>query len=296
MLLAVPNVSDGRDRDTIDAVAAAFCAEEAARLLDVHIDPDHHRAVFTLAGEQGRLAAALVAGAREAVARIDLRTNDGVHPHVGAIDVVPLVFLDPAQRGGACAEALVTADELARQLDLPVLLYGSLAGGRTRAQLRRGGPAELDRRMRAGELVADFGPNRLDPRAGAVLLTARPPLVAFNLELAAPATLEHARRIAADVREGGSHGLAGVRALGVSLSSREGLSQVTLNVEDPLNVSLARVIEAVRAAAAHAGVSVGAAELVGLAPRAAFDGFPADVPIPAFDPESHLIENVLAAH
>jgi glutamate formiminotransferase / 5-formyltetrahydrofolate cyclo-ligase len=295
MLLAVPNVSEGRDRDTIDAVARAFRAGGAARLLDVHADGDHHRSVFTLAGEQGRLASALVGGAREALQRIDLDSNDGVHPHVGVIDVVPLVYLDAAWRGAACAEALVTADELARQLELPVLLYGALGGGRTRAQLRRGGLAELDRRMRAGEIAADFGASRLDPRAGAVLVTARPPLVAFNLELAAPATLDDARAIAAEVREGGAHGLSGVRALGVALSNRGELSQVTLNIEDPLNMPLARVVEAVRAAASRAGVSVAAAELVGLAPRAAFDGFPGDLPIPGFDPGRHLIENALAA-
>jgi glutamate formiminotransferase len=295
MLLAVPNVSEGRDRDTIDAVARAFCADAGARLLDVHSDGDHHRSVFTLAGEQVRLAASLVGGAREALARIDLTRNNGVHPHVGVIDVVPLVYADAAQRGAAYAEALVTADELARQLDLPVFLYGDLGGGRTRAQLRQGGLAELDRRMRAGEIAADFGPGRLDPRAGAVLVTARPPLVAFNLELAAPATLDHARAIAAEVREGGAHGLAGVRALGVALSDRGELAQVTLNVEDPLNMPLARVVQAVRAAALRAGVSVAAAELVGLAPRAAFDGFPEDLPIPGFDAGRHLIENALAA-
>src|ERR1700730_929134 len=132
MLLAVPNVSEGRDRVAIDAIARAFEAS-AARLLDVHADPDHHRCVFTLAGEPGALVPALLAGARESLARVGLNTERGLHPHVGAVDVVPPVYLDAASRGAACAEALVTADALARELELPVFLYGPLAGGRPRA-------------------------------------------------------------------------------------------------------------------------------------------------------------------
>src|SRR4051812_40407960 len=110
-LLAIPNVSEGRDAGAIAAIGAAF-ASTGARLLDVHSDADHHRSVFTLAGEPGELAPALVAGAREAIARIDLREPRGQHPHVGAIDVAPIVFLDDERRGAACAEALLAADLL----------------------------------------------------------------------------------------------------------------------------------------------------------------------------------------
>jgi glutamate formiminotransferase / 5-formyltetrahydrofolate cyclo-ligase len=269
VLLAIPNVSEGRDRSAIEAIGAAF----GGRLLDIHSDPDHHRSVFTLAGEPGELAAEVLQGAAEVVRRIDLRRHEGIHPRVGAIDVAPIVYLDPAQRGPACAEALVLGDLLAEHLRLPVFLYGELAAGRMRAELRRGGPAKLAERIEAGELRPDFGPRRLHPTAGAVLVAARPPLIAFNVELAPPATVEDARAIAAGIREGGSEGLTGVRAIGLWLDAR-GVAQVSTNVEDHRAVPLARVVEAI---ARHATPS--RAELVGLAPRAAFDGFPEDLPV-----------------
>ena len=285
-LLCVPNVSEGRDRTTVDAIAAAF-AQGGARVLDVHTDIDHHRSVYTLAGEPGSLAGAVLAGAREALARIDMNRHEGAHPHVGALDVAPIVHLDAAGRGAACAEALVLGDLLGRELELPVLIYGALAGGRTRSELREGGPEGLARRLREGDLAPDFGPPRLHPRAGAALVGARPPLVAFNLELAAPATVAIARDVARTIREGGPEGLPGVRAIGLELASR-GVAQVSCNVEDHRATPLAEVVAGVRR---HAPVA--AAELVGLAPAAAFDGFPDDVALPGFDPTRHLIENAL---
>jgi glutamate formiminotransferase len=283
VLLAVPNVSEGSDPTVLDAIGLAY-ARAGARLLDVHSDPDHGRSVFTLAAPPRTLADALVAGAREAVERIDLRGHAGLHPHVGAVDVAPVVFLEEGDRGAACAEALVVADRLAEELDLPVFLYGELGGGRPRAELRRGGRpraelrrgglARLAERLAAGELRPDFGPPAPHPSAGATLVAARPPLVAFNLELAPPATLADARRVAAAVREGGEEGLPGVRALGLELAARGGVAQVSCNVEDHRAVPLARLLEAVER---HAPVAE--AELVGLAPRAAFAGWPERVPI-----------------
>jgi len=271
VLLGIPNVSEGRDPAVLDALAARFVGEDAdgARLLDVHRDPDHHRAVYTLAAAPGRLADALVRGAAAAVERIDLRTERGLHPHVGAVDVAPVVHLDDARRGAACAEALTLADRLGHELALPVFLYGALAGGRTRAELRRGGRTGLAERMRRGELRPDFGPRAPHPTAGAVLVAARPPLVAFNVELAAPATVEDARRIAARIREGGAEGRPGLRAIGLPLAARGGVAQVSTNVEDHRALPLAEVVAAV---ARHAPVAE--AELVGLAPAAAFAGFP----------------------
>ena len=261
-LLAVPNVSEGRDRTTLEAISAAF-TDAGARLLDRHEDPDHNRAVFTLAGEPGRLARAVLAGAQEAIARIDLTAHTGEHPRVGALDVAPIVHLDDATRGAAVAEALVLADALGRE-GLPVYLYGVLAGGRTRAELRRGGPNALLART-----PPDYGPPKPHPTAGAVLVAAREPLVAFNVELAPPATLADARAIAAVIREGGEEGLPGVRAIGVQLAHA---AQVSTNVEDHRAASPADVVAAVRR---HAPVA--AAELVALAPAAALRDFPADV-------------------
>ena len=300
-LLAVPNVSEGRDEAVISAVRDAF-AIEGVRLLDTHSDPDHHRSVFTIAGPPGLLAEAVASGARAAAALIDVMSaaarqeqHAGQHPHVGSLDVAPIVYLHESARGAACAEALVLADRIGAELEVPVLLYGELtagsgAPGRARSDLRRGGVLELARRLdgNAGptSLAPDFGPARLHPRAGATLVAARAPLVAFNLELSPPASIEDARAVAAAVREGGASGLPGVRAIAVALTG--GAAQVSMNVERPLEVPLAAVVESVRR---HAGVA--RAELVGLAPAVALEGFPADVPIAGFDPARQVIENAL---
>jgi len=311
VLLAVPNVSEGRDEDVIAAVGAAFAGESqgrsvdthgqtcGARLLDVHSDPDHHRSVYTIAAPASGAAETVLRGARVAVQRIDVMARQaggeeqtGQHPHVGALDVAPIVYLAPETHGAACAQALVLGDRIGEELGVPVFLYGELTGtdhgsARTRAQLRRGGVAGLAARM-SGErpLRPDFGPPRLHPSAGATLVAARPPLVAFNLQLAPPASVADARAIAAQIREDGTHGLPGLRTIGVEL--RDGVAQVSMNVERPFELPLATVVEAVRV---HAPVA--SAELVGLAPAAAFEGFPQDLPIPGFDPARHLIENAL---
>ena len=299
ILLAVPNVSEGRHAETIAAVAASF-AEGAVRVLDVHSDPDHNRSVFTLAGHPSALGDALLRGARVAAERIDVMgtagagaPQAGVHPHVGALDVAPIVHLDPSDRGASCAQALVLGDRIAEEIGVPVFLYGELTGtdpgtARTRAQVRRGGVAGLAARMAAGEerMTPDFGAPRMHPTAGATLVAARPPLVAFNVQLAPPASVEDARAIAARLREGGQDGLPGLRALGLELSG--GIVQLSMNVERPLELPLARVVHAV---SAHADID--SAELVGLAPASSFNDFPADIPIHGFDPERHLIENAL---
>jgi glutamate formiminotransferase len=285
LLLAVPNVSEGRDHAVLDAIGRAF---EPARCLDLHMDPDHGRSVFTLAAEQGKLARALVSGVRAAVEQIDLARHDGVHPHVGAVDVMPIVYLDEERRGAACAEALTAAALVGDEAGLPVFLYGELATRpehAERADLRRGGPAELARRMAAGELVPDYGPPEPHPSAGAVLAAARLPLVAFNVDLQSD-DLELARDIAASLREADG-GLPGVRAIGLRLAGR-GRVQVSTNVHDHRAVPLREIVERVRERA-----EVAEAELVGLAPKAAFDGFPEDVPLRGFDPERHLLENAL---
>ncbi len=268
-LLAVPNVSEGRDVDAIEQVKRAF----GAPLLDIHSDPDHHRTVFTLAGKPGQVAQRVLDGARTTIELVKLALHQGVHPRVGAIDVAPVVYLEEGDRGAACAEALVLADMLGEALGIPVFLYGLLAGGRTRAELRRGGPRALADRISSGELRPDFGPPAPHRSAGTVLVAARPPLVAFNVELASPATVDDSREIASKIREGGAAGLPGVRAIGLWLASR-GVAQVSMNIEDPDKVRLAEVVAAI---SRHAPVLE--AELVGLAPRASFDGFPDAIPI-----------------
>jgi glutamate formiminotransferase/glutamate formiminotransferase/formiminotetrahydrofolate cyclodeaminase len=284
VLLAVPNVSEGRDRATIERLAGAF---GALRLLDVHSDPDHGRSVLTFAGEQAEIADGLLAGAREAVVAIDLGGRVGLHPHVGAIDVAPVVHLDAATRGAAIAAALTAAGLIGDELELPVFLYGALANGRERADVRAGGLEGLKVRMLSGELAPDYGPPAPHPTAGAVLVTARPPLAAFNVDLGTD-DVELARAIAAELREAGG-GPPGVRAIGLYLPAR-GRAQVSFNVHDPVAVPLADLVARVRERA-----PVAEAELVGLAPRAAFASFPDDVPLRGFDPELHLIEEALAS-
>ena len=281
-LLAYPNVSEGRDQAAIDRIGQAF----GDALLDVHSDADHHRSAYTLAGAPGHLHRAVVHGAKEAIRAIRLDAHEGVHPRVGAVDVAPIIYLDEEDRGAAMAEALVLADTLATELELPVFLYGLLANGRTRAELRRGGPQELQRRITAGELTPDFGPRNLHPTAGAVLVAARPPLVAFNVELEPPATLDDARTIAAHIRESGDEGLTGLRAIGLWRAQSD-LAQFSTNVEDHRATPLRAVVEAV---ARHARVR--GAELVGLAPEAAFDQFPDDIPLRGYA----TIEETLHRH
>jgi glutamate formiminotransferase / 5-formyltetrahydrofolate cyclo-ligase len=286
LLVAVPNLSEGRDRAKLERLEAAV---GAARVLDVHADPDHNRAVFTLAARQGELAASLEGLARAAAAEIDLRAHEGIHPHVGALDVMPVVWRSEAEHGAACAEAL-TAAGLVGDAGVPVFLYGELATRpehAERAAIRRGGPAGLAGRMAHGELVPDYGPPHAHPSAGATLATARPPLLAFNVDLASD-DLELARSIAAELRESNG-GPKGVRALGLYLAER-GRAQVSTNVHDHRAVPLAEIVARVRARA-----PVAEAELIGLAPRAAFDGFPEDVPLRGFDPERHVLEEVLQA-
>jgi glutamate formiminotransferase / 5-formyltetrahydrofolate cyclo-ligase len=263
-LVAVPNVSEGRDEAVLDAIGAAFARH--ADVLDRSADPDHHRAVYFLAGAPGELHRALAAGAAEAAARIDLREHDGLHPRVGALDVAPVVYLEQERRGPAIAEALLAADAIGAA-GIPVFLYGELGGGRTRAELRRGGPEGLSARGTA----PDYGPGTLHPTAGATLVAARAPLIAFNVELAPPATVADAREVAARIRAGGAEGLPGVRALGLRLERRD-VVQVSTNIEDHRAVTATDVLAAV---ARHHPVD--RAEVVAPAPEAALAGWPADV-------------------
>lgn len=289
-LLAVPNFSEGRDERVIRALEATLGAH--AEVLDVHYDAEHHRSVLTLAGEREELEAALFAAAEQAIALIDIRGHEGIHPRIGALDVCPVVYRGRQRRDEADAAALVLAERFGSELELPVFLYGELATSeprRERAFFRRGGPAELARRMESGELAPDFGPRTIHPSAGATLVTARPPLVAFNLTLDTP-NPEIASEIAAGLRESGG-GLPGVRAIG--LPREGGRSEVSVNVHDPDPGALARVVDEVQRLAAEHDASPIEAELVGLAPEVALAGYPQEVPIAGFEAERHLIEKRL---
>lgn len=286
----MPNVSTG------SAAVAARLAEvfqgPRTQLLDVHSDGDHGRSVLSAAGTPAALVDAVAVLAERAAAELNvLAATAGQHPHVGALDVAPMVYADDRQRGAACAAALVLADRIG-ELGIPVFLYGELTadGGRvarTRAQLRTGGVSRLAERIASGELTPDFGPPALHPTAGAVLVAARQPLVAFNVVLA-DGDLLRANEIAADVREGGERGLPGLRAIGVLLAGRR--AQVSMNVERPSELTLGEVLAAIEALS-----PVRSAEIVGLVPAAALAGFPDSVTIENFDPSRQVLENALGS-
>ena len=263
MLEAVPNFSEGRDEAVVQALRAAMSAP--ARLLDVHVDADHHRSVYTLVGEPDELVETLLAGVACARERIDLRRHEGAHPRVGAADVVPIVPLAPGEMERAKETALELARRVGEELGLPVFLYAELAPGRGPAFFRRGGPGELQRRIDAGELAPEYGPPRLDERAGGVIVGARRPLIAFNVNLRG--SLEAAKAVAAVVRETGG-GFPGVRALGLDLP-RAGVVQVSMNVEDWEAAALHEIVARIEVEAAEHGAEVLGSELVGLMPAGA---------------------------
>lgn len=261
----VPNISEGRRRDVIEACVAA-ASMRGVRVLDVSSDPDHNRTVLTLLGEGGDLVRAVTALAAAAIDRIDVGTHSGVHPFLGALDVAPFVPLEAGQMPAAVDAAKRAADALAA-LDLPVLLYGEAASDPGRAALadhRRGGLTRLAERMVSGEWPSDRGPSRLHPTGGVVCVGARPFLVAFNL-LLDTREVAVAKRIAASLRESGG-GPPGVRALGLFLESR-GQAQVSVNVTDCDRTSLLDVVNRADELAAVGGVRVVETELIGLAPR-----------------------------
>jgi glutamate formiminotransferase/glutamate formiminotransferase/formiminotetrahydrofolate cyclodeaminase len=263
-LEAVPNFSEGRDRDTIEAIADAL--GRGARLLDVHSDPDHNRSVFTLVGGDASLVDALVAGVACARDRIDLRRHVGAHPRIGAADVVPVVPLIPEDMERARAAASEVARRIGDELALPVFLYGELAPGRGPAFFRKGGTAELARRLGEAELTPDFGPLELHPSAGGVIVGARRPLIAFNVDLRG-GSADDARAIASVIRERDG-GFPGVRALGLELPGT-GRVQVSMNIEDWRAAALHDVLARIEDEAAARGVEVAGSELVGLMPAGA---------------------------
>jgi glutamate formiminotransferase len=263
-LESVPNLSEGRDERVLAELRASMSAP--AQLLDVHVDADHHRSVYTLVGLGEELITTLVAGIHRAVELIDLRRHAGAHPRIGAVDVLPIVPIRPTDEDGARATALALADRIG-ELGLPVFFYGRLTeNAREPAFYRRGGAQELQRRIDAGEIVPDRGPARLHPSAGGVVLGVRRPLIAFNVNLRSR-DVEVARAIARLVRERDG-GFPGVRALGLELP-RAGLVQVSMNVTDWEAAALHEIVTTIVREAGARGVEVEGSELVGLMPAGA---------------------------
>jgi len=286
VLLSVPNFSEGRDASRVKAVTAQFAS--GAELLDSHSDPVHNRTVLTLAAPVKRLGEALSRGAGACAVAIDMRRHEGAHPCIGALDVCPVVWTGADDRPVAREEGHAIGEAIAGE-GIPVFFYGELASAPERAErayFRNGGLDALTDRMANGELAPDLGPARPHPTAGATLVTARPPIAAFNVLLEG-ADRHTARAVAAKLRESGG-GLSGVRAIAVDLG--EAGMQISTNVHDPVSVPLAAVVDRVRDLASPHGARPASAEIVGLVPRAALEGFPPELAIPGFDPDRHVLE------
>lgn len=273
LIEAIPNVSEGRRHDVVEAIAAVWTRSPGAWVLDVHEDPSHHRSVITAAVAPEVLVEASCDLAEACIEHIDLsRHQGGVHPRIGALDVLPFVPLFESSAIEVIALAREVGSEIARRFDVPVFLYGR-AKVRDEApalhQLRRGGLDTLARRIIDGELVPDFGLGHLHPTAGALAIGVRDFLVAYNVALkTTDATV--ARQIAALIRESAG-GLSAVQALGMSLSHRN-LVQVSMNLTDFRKTSLRDAFDTVREAAAMRGIEIDHSEIVGLIPaEAAFD-------------------------
>ncbi len=264
----VPNFSEGRRSDVLEALAASIRAVPAVRLLDASPDPDHHRTVFTFVGSPDGLLEAAFRSAALAVARIDMRTHRGVHPRIGAVDVIPFVPLLGVSMSSCVALAHRLGERLASDVGLSVYLYGeaALRPGRSLAAIRRGGFEGLQAAIDDPARRPDLGPSRAHASAGAVAVGARNILIAYNVDLAST-DLGAARTIARAVRES-SGGLPGVQAMGVLLPSR-GLAQVSMNLLDFRRTSMLEAFQAVASEAASRGIAIAASELIGCAPREA---------------------------
>ena len=296
----VPNVSEGRRREVVDEIVTAF-AVPGVLVLDRSSDPDHHRTVITLMGLGPALVEAAVAGARACARLIDLNHHRGVHPRMGALDVLPFVPFgaETRLRGGDdpdldCAGLAERAGRrIAAEVGVPVYLYGAAARhpGWTALPEVRGRGFETLRA--APDRVPDFGGPGLHPTAGATAAGAREVLIAYNVELA-DADLALARKIASAVRERDG-GLPAVRAMGVPLAGR-GLVQVSMNLLDWRATPPAAAYAAVAALAGENGARVEASEIVGLAPAGALDGVdPADLRLRGFAPDMLLESRLLRA-
>ena len=266
---SVPNVSEGRRPEVVEALAAAVRRVPGVRLLDYSADPSHNRSVFTMAGDAAPLKDAILALFEAATAAIDLRSHSGEHPRLGAVDVVPFIPIEGASMQDCVALAKDTAAAVAARFKVPVYLYEEASTNPARRNLediRRGEFAGLAAKMSTAGWAPDFGPSSPHPSAGASVIGARMPLIAYNINLATD-RLDVAKKIAAAVRHS-SGGFRFVKAMGVSLADR-GIVQVSMNLTNYEKTPMFRVFEAVKREAERYGVQVLESEIIGLVPAAA---------------------------
>ncbi|AMB94160.1 glutamate formimidoyltransferase [Aerococcus sanguinicola] len=291
---AVPNFSEGRDQEVVEALAQEARSVAGVVLLDYSADVDHHRSVFTLMGTGPQLIEALIKMTTVAVEKIDLNQHQGEHPRMGALDVCPFIPLGQTSMDQACRMAEALAERLAADFDLPVMLYGEAASQPSRnrvADIRRGGFEGLADKLADPAWQVDYGPQAPHPSAGMTAVGARPAMVAFNVNLDTN-RLDVAQAIAKKVR-GSSGGFPACQALGMALTDRD-LVQVSMNILDLDSLPLYRILETVRMEAARYGVAVLETELVGLAPaQALYDSAAYYLQLADFDPQGQVLEEEL---
>lgn len=266
---SIPNVSEGRRSDVIDKLIGAITATPGVRLLDHSSDASHNRTVFTLVGDAPALKAAILALFETSVANIDLRSHRGEHPRLGAVDVVPFVPIEGATMEDCVQLAKDVAATVAERLALPVYLYEDASSNPARRNLediRRGEFEGLATKMAQSGWAPDYGPARPHESAGASVIGARMPLIAYNINLNTD-RLEIAKRIASAIRHS-SGGLRFVKAMGVMLEERN-LAQVSMNLTNYQKTPIFRVFELVKREAERYGVTILESEIVGLVPSAA---------------------------
>ncbi len=265
----VPNISEGRRTDVIKALADTLRAVPGLRVLDVQSDADHNRSVFTLAGTAEAMADGIPRLFEGALAAIDLRTHKGAHPRLGAVDVVPFIPIEGVTMAACVALAKTIAADVARRFSLPIYLYEDASANPARKNLediRRGEFEGLAAKMAQPAWAPDFGPAAPHASAGASVIGARMPLIAYNINLATD-RLDVAKKIAAAIRMS-SGGLRFVKAMGIPLTDR-GIVQVSMNLTNYEKTPMYRVFDLVKREAARYGVQVLESEIVGLVPSAA---------------------------
>jgi len=290
----IPNVSEGRRGDVVESIAAAIRAVPGARLLDYSSDPSHNRSVFTFAGDAASVKAAVLAIYAKAIPAIDLRAHKGEHPRLGAVDVVPFVPIDGVTMNDCVALAKEVGTDVASRFGVPVYLYEEASNNPARKNLediRRGEFEGLAAKMAAAEWKPDFGPGVPHQTAGASVIGARMPLIAYNINLNTN-RLEVAKKIAAAIRQS-SGGFRFVKAAGFELKDR-GIVQVSMNLTNYEKTPIFRVFESVKREAERYGVTILESEIVGLVPSAALNAAAEYyLQIADFTPDAQVLENKL---
>lgn len=291
IIQCVPNFSEGRDLAVVESIVEAVREASDAKIVDYSSDPDHNRMVLTLLGKPDEIRDAVFVSARQAVESIDIRGHEGIHPRIGAVDVVPLVPLRGMTMQECVGLSYQVGNDLAKHLDLPIYFYEESAILAHRANLavvRKGGYEELSASELEEDRLPDLGPHKLHRTAGATVVGARGPLVAYNIILASD-DLALAKAIAAKLRDGSS-GLEGIKSLGLLLASRS-QAQVSMNLTKPDLTPLKEVFRFVEGEAKKAGVEIAESEIIGALSRSSLEGTsPEELKALKFK-ESQVLEN-----